>query len=1009
MVVTRLEGFQEGVTIFGGDFNVSLDPTLDTSSGKSNLSYNKLKHIKTQFHSNQLMDSWRTFHPGEKDYSYFSPVHQTYSRIDYLFLSHAALEWVTETKIGIQLLSDHAPIYLKLSLPISERRAWTWRLNESLLRDKDCISDLKSELKFFKEVHAPDTTHPVIKWEALKAVLRGVLIKHGSRHKRAQSQLITDLTQKISKLEQLHKNSLTENTLTELTTTRELLKAELNKKSTYALQKCKSLYYENSNKPGKLLARAVKQKIGMSYIPAIKTQNDKIVYKTIEIASTMHKYYSDLYNIKKPTDIAEGAFLQKIKAYINKTALPCLKQEERDLLEEPIGQAELLSSIKASPSGKAPGPDGYTAIFYKTLRSELSDLMLDAFNNLDSNPCTPSAMLDAHISLIHKPGKDPLTCPSYRPISLLNVDIKIYAKILAERLKTYLPHLVDLDQVGFVPQREAKDNTLKTITILDHAKRHKIPMLALSTDAEKAFDRVSWTFLRESLAQIGLGHKAIHRIMALYNYPRARIKINGSLSEPFKISNGTRQGCPLSPLLYALVMEHLAIAIRQNCNISGVQIRGNHHKTALYADDLLVYITQPLISLPALMQEFKEYGEYSNFKINFGKSEALNVSLPTLIQQSLQDHYPFKWSKDSIKYLGINIPADQTKLYQLNQHTLLTQITHDLNSWQPLQLSWFGRIGLIKMNILPRLLYQFQTIPTEPPKSFFDKLNAIFSIFIWAGSKPRINRKILFRQKAKGGLGLPNIKKYWEATVLSRVTEWFQHQKTKRWVQIEQSILDRPLQALWWLPPSQRPDSGLLPIICKETILQADKLLKSSPSLIYRTGPLSPIIGNPNFPPGMTKGTFLGKRYNESFVCIQALKDGKLLPLVTICPDEAHTFLAQLKHAQLQHWLMDPGNKQSITLPPTPFEELCLQITPVQHTISILYQLLTASKTTMLPKFTRRWEGELQTHLTGDQWGNCFYLTHKFSIACKAQETNYKIISRWYKCQVQLPNIKGPS
>uniref|UniRef100_A0A803J808 Reverse transcriptase domain-containing protein n=1 Tax=Xenopus tropicalis TaxID=8364 RepID=A0A803J808_XENTR len=530
-------------------------------------------------------------------------------------------------------------------------------------------------------------------------------------------------------------------------------------------------------------------------------------------------------------------------------------------------------------------------------------------------------------------------------------------------------------------------------------------MLALSTDAEKAFDRVSWAFLRESLAQIGLGHKAIHRIMALYNYPRARIKINGSLSEPFKISNGTRQGCPLSPLLYALVMEHLAIAIRQNCNISGVQIRGNHHETALYADDLLVYITQPLISLPALMQEFREYGEYSNFKINFGKSEALNVSLPTLIQQSLQDHYPFKWSKDSIKYLGINIPADQTKLYQLNQHTLLTQITHDLKSWQPLQLSWFGRIGLIKMNILPRLLYQFQTIPTEPPKSFFDKLNAIFSIFIWAGSKPRINRKILFRQKAKGGLGLPNIKKYWEATVLSRVTEWFQHQKTKRWVQIEQSILDRPLQALWWLPPSQRPDNGLLPIICKETILQADKLLKISPSLIYRTGPLSPIIGNPNFPPGMTKGTFLGKRYNESFVCFQALKDGKLLPLVTICPDEAHTFLAQLKHAQLQHWLMGPGNKQSVALPPTPFEELCLQITPVQHTISILYQLLTASKTTMLPKFTRRWEGELQTHLTGDQWGNCFYLTHKFSIACKAQETNYKIISRWYKCPEILHKI----
>lgn len=164
--------------------------------------------------------------------------------------------------------------------------------------------------------------------------------------------------------------------------------------------------------------------------------------------------------------------------------------------------------------------------------------------------------------MIPKPGKDPNQCGNYRPISLINIDLKLYAKMIANRLRPLLPNIIHLDQVGFIPGREARDNTIRTISLISRARTSDIPMCLLSVDAEKAFDRVDWDFLRATLQHIGLGSVLMARIMALYSSPSARIKLNGQLSHTLPIYNGTRQGCPLSPLLYVLSMEPLAVALR---------------------------------------------------------------------------------------------------------------------------------------------------------------------------------------------------------------------------------------------------------------------------------------------------------------------------------------------------------------------------------------------------------------------------------------------------------------
>lgn len=129
--------------------------------------------------------------------------------------------------------------------------------------------------------------------------------------------------------------------------------------------------------------------------------------------------------------------------------------------------------------------------------------------------------------------------------------------------------------------------------------------------------------------------------MSLYTNPSVKVAANGESSEAFEIRNGTRQGCPLSPLLFVLTVEHLAQAIHSNNAIHGIPTPSGHRKLSLYAEDLLLYVTQPNISIPALLQELDRFGEHSNFKLNIMKTEALNISLILTTISLVQRKFPF--------------------------------------------------------------------------------------------------------------------------------------------------------------------------------------------------------------------------------------------------------------------------------------------------------------------------------------------------------------------------------
>ena len=320
--------------------------------------------------------------------------------------------------------------------------------------------------------------------------------------------------------------------------------------------------------------------------------------------------------------------------------------------------------------------------------------------------------------------------------------------------------------------------------------------MLISLDAKKAFDSVRWSFLYKVLAKFGFHKSTSDTFQALYDSPSARIKVNGALSKAFTLERGTRQGCPASPLLFALFIEPLSQWIRQNCEIKGINIHFEEHKLALFADDVLVYLTQPTLTFPKLMTVLEKYGALSGYKLNVQKTQVLTFNYDP--PSSLVEKYQLTWEADHIRYLGVNLPKDISKLSTLNYGPLNNNIKSDIQRWSLIPfLSLNSRVESIRMNVLPRLLYLFQSLPVEIPMKQFMEWDKMISRFLWQSKKPRIRYRTLQLHKDCGGLGLPCLRDYNYAAQLRPLVCWSNPSYSARWKDIESNMTHQiPLAAV---------------------------------------------------------------------------------------------------------------------------------------------------------------------------------------------------------------------
>uniref|UniRef100_A0A3B3WIQ9 Reverse transcriptase domain-containing protein n=1 Tax=Poecilia mexicana TaxID=48701 RepID=A0A3B3WIQ9_9TELE len=841
MMITK----SQGIVICGGDFNVRLNPSEDTSKQpRANCSVGR--KIRKMIKELGIKDE---FNPRKRDYTFYSSAHHLYSRIDYFFMYNKDLDRVEKCHTGLMDLSDHCPLHIEVNVNKS-KNPFIWRLNSSILKGK-IKEELRQEIQLYMQDNDNGEVSPVILWDACKAVLRGKIIAKSSLLKKIKQEKLKNLEQELTELEKTNKNKTELKTIEKIKQIRDEINQELQSNIQKKLLFLKQSYYEISPKSSKFLAYRLKKQQEERTIYKIKEPTtNKVTYKNIEIRKSFEKYYQKLYALK------EQDGLEKTNALLNGLLLPTVSNEQNEILTKNITIQEIEKAINKLKPNKSPGPDGFNADWYKIYLKDLSPVLLRTFNWVLNGGQIPPSWKETMITVIPKEGKDRLDCSNYRPISLLNQDYKIFTSILAKRLELILPGIINLDQTGFIKNRRTRDNIRRTLNVINHIKKTDKQAIILGLDAQKAFDTVDWSFLFIVLSKFNFSSKFIKIIQELYNKPTGKIRINGGLSEEIKIERGCRQGCSISPLLFAIFIEPLAQWIRQNTKIHGIKINHKEQKLALFADDILIYLARPRESLPELHKILLEYGKFSGYKLNSHKSQVLTFKYsPGNIDK---ENFKINWDMDSIRYLGVTIPKDLRKILSDNYNPLMTKIKNDISRWNLIPyLGLMHRVEAIKMMMLPKLLYLFQTLPAEPPKCMFQEIDKLISRFIWQGKQPRNRFKTLQLSKSKGGLSLPNMSDYYKAAQINPLVEMCDSSYTAKWKEIECSNNGVPLKAAIGNIDLIKDLKDLNP--CTETSLRTwSKLVKENKESCL---PIRWIAYDQDFTPNKTDNTF--KKWTE--------------------------------------------------------------------------------------------------------------------------------------------------
>ena len=647
--------------------------------------------------------------------------------------------------------SDHSAVTLSFISEIHEKGSGYWKLNCSYLHDEDFLAGIRKTISDTVEFN--HQAEPILLWETLKCQIRGFALRFASRKKKSKINIMQVLEKRINFLENVLKDNYSDETELQLMQVRDELNKYIEEKTKGAMIRSKCRWYEDGEKSTKYFLNLEKRNYNNKTLDRLMTENGTIVDNPHAILKEQKSFYQTLYTTRILEDDSEPTipiFLSNIQDF------PKLTDEMKDTWEQDITEQEILCAIKTTPNGKSPGLDGLPIEFYKIFWNDIKKYLIDSFEASYQEGKLSTFQSQGLITLIPKKEKNPLYLKNWRPLTLLNVDYKILAKVIANRIKVCLDEIINRDQTGFMKNRYIGENIIKALSIIEYAEEENIPALLMFVDYEKAFDTVEWCFIEECLNFFNFSNKIISWFKILYKNISSRVINNGWLSDSFSPTRGVRQGCPLSPYLFIIVAEIFAISIRNNEQIKGIEINGKSSKIGQYADDAFIAFLFDKKSLDEILITIDKFEEISGLKVNYDKTEILRIGSLKNSDAQLYTQRNLKWTNNPSVLLGIEIGTNIQDTVKKNYSKVITKIENLIKIWRSRQLTILGRIVIIKTLLVSQLIYNFSVLPSPNPEQM-KHLNKLLSDYLWNHKKHYVDKSIMINCLTEGGLGMLDV------------------------------------------------------------------------------------------------------------------------------------------------------------------------------------------------------------------------------------------------------------
>ena len=763
--------------ILGADFNCVLEKIDRKLENKDKSS----KCFKRFLEKLEFQDIWRAKNKNTVEFTFTDPSNRGYnSRIDYILGSRAFCDkQIKSAKIIPAPVPDHNAVMVCFSLHENKRGPGYWKLNTSVLKDEMYIEGINKLID--KTVSDYEGVRSKLVWELCKIRIREYSIAYCSEKRKVQRSQIQVLEGKLKKLDANLGDAKAE--MDRKTVKHELDTCYINE-ARGAQIRAKAKYVENGENSLKYFAGLEKQQQKSNTITKLRSETGEVCTKDEELLDIAAQFYDTLYKSK---GIAEQEMLNYFDSLNIGTKLT---DQQKISIEGKITYKECDKALKQLKPNKSPGLDGLPAEFYQTFWKKISKILVNSYNESYEDGQLTESQRKAVISLIFKKG-DAELLSNYRPISLTCVDYKILAFCLANRMQKVIKCIVSPSQVAYIKDRFIGCNIRLIEDVMEYFDDIDEGAVLMMLDFKKAFDTLEWNFLLHALKMFNFGESFIHWIMTLYNDPIACVKNNGHLSRDIHIERSVRQGCPVSVLLYILAVEIMAISIRQNVNILGLQIGNDceHIKIMQYADDGVLFL-KDADELAEAINTINRFSNVAGTVLNKGKCEGLWLGSFKERQDGC-NLLDIKWPTEPIRCLGIYIGHRKQDTDFLNWTIKLEKIEAQLHRWKQRDLTVFGKITIIKQLIVPKVLFSVSNLAT--PDGFVQRLNTQLFDFIW-GTRDKVKRNVTINDYDKGGLKMIDIESLFTSVKASWVIRLLQASEGELWTKVAKHYLMYQIQ-----------------------------------------------------------------------------------------------------------------------------------------------------------------------------------------------------------------------